>query len=241
MQNACEEGDPEGQYSPWMVVRRKRNGYKGDTPGKNLEGTSVHTQNSPPLPNPKITDRTNTFSYGPTHKLSTPRGDIQQRAASQFKYVRADRGLKFGGLFVASTSSRSECHIDGPLKFAARRIILKSEVSSKPGPECGASAQPHNTYPNLVKSKKAFARSFSSISNSSAAVIAQTNTNLLARLRPTPLSQSLSHEPVQPSNASFEILATTIKKGDPCRTSDGLGRGKSETHSRSSKNFGYLT
>ena len=60
----------------------------------------------------------------------------------------------------------------------------------------------------------------------------QTNTNLLARLRPTPLSQSLSHEPVQPSNASFEFLATTIEKGDPFGTSNGLERGKSETHSR---------
>ena len=76
MQNACEEGDPEGQYGHWMVVQRKRNSYKGATHGKNVEGTSVHTRNSPPLPNLKITDRTNTFSYGPTHKLSTPRGDI---------------------------------------------------------------------------------------------------------------------------------------------------------------------
>lgn len=24
--NVCEEGNPEGQYDPWMLVRRKRNG-----------------------------------------------------------------------------------------------------------------------------------------------------------------------------------------------------------------------
>ena len=68
---------------------------------------------------PKIMDRTNTFSYGPTHKLSTPRGDIQQKAAPQFKYGGTGRGLKFGGPSAASTSGRSECHIDGPLNFAA--------------------------------------------------------------------------------------------------------------------------
>jgi len=45
--NVCEEGDPEGQYGPWMVVHKKRNGFKGATPGKKLEGTSVHTWNSP--------------------------------------------------------------------------------------------------------------------------------------------------------------------------------------------------
>ena len=45
--NMCEEGDPKGQYGPRMVVHKKRNGFKGATPGKKMEGTSVHTRNSP--------------------------------------------------------------------------------------------------------------------------------------------------------------------------------------------------
>ena len=214
-----------------MVVQRTRNGYKGATHGKNVEGTSIHTRSSPPLPNPKITDRTNTFSYGPIHKLSTPRGVFQQKAAPQYKYGGTGRGMKIGGPSTASTLGLSECHIDGPLKFAAPGIILKSEGSKKPGPECEALAQTHDTYPNSVKRKKAFARSFAPTSNSSAAGSVQTNSKVLTRSRPTTVTQSFSLDIVQPLNSSFEFAATTSEKGDSSGTSGGVDRGQIETHS----------
>lgn len=64
--NVCKEGNLEGQYSPWMVVRRKRNGYKGATSGTRLEGTSLLTQNSPLPPSRNFSGRTSTTEYGPT-------------------------------------------------------------------------------------------------------------------------------------------------------------------------------
>lgn len=66
--NVCEEGNPEGQYGTWMVVRRKRNGYKGPTSGKSLEGTSVLTQNSPLPPSPNFSGRTSMTEYGPKNR-----------------------------------------------------------------------------------------------------------------------------------------------------------------------------
>ena len=235
-QNACEEGEPEGQYGPWMVVQRKRNGYKGATHGKNVEGTRVHTRSSPPVPNPKITDRTNTLSNGPSHKLSTPRGVFQQKAAPQFKYGGTGRGMKVGGPSVASTSGLSECHFDGPLKFAAPGISLNSAGSKKTGLECEALAQSHNIYPSSVKRKKAVARSFVPTPNSSAAGSVQTNSNELARCRPTTVIQPLSLDLVQPLNSSFEFAATTAGKGDYSGTSGGVDKGQLETHGRKGSN-----
>ena len=60
----------------------------------------------------------------------------------------------------------------------------------------------------------------------------QTNTNVLARIRSTTLTQSLSLDLVHPLNTSFEFSATTLEKGDPSDTSGGIERGQTETHSR---------
>lgn len=69
----CEEGEPKGQYDPWMVVHRKRYGRKGATLGKKLEGTSAHTYPLPP--SPEHLGRMSSNVFGPTLKKSTPHED----------------------------------------------------------------------------------------------------------------------------------------------------------------------
>lgn len=43
MHNACEETDTYGQYEPWMIVSRKRQGQKGTRSGHSTGGTSSPT------------------------------------------------------------------------------------------------------------------------------------------------------------------------------------------------------
>nr|POE51982.1 hypothetical protein CFP56_76578 [Quercus suber] len=121
-------------------VRRKRNGSKGATPGKKLEGTSVHARNSPLPPGPKISGRTSTSQPGPTHKQSMACEDIHYSSEDQCKKGEAGRGLKFEGPTTSPSSGRSEYLHDGPLKFTAACHTIRPITSSSLGPELGISA-----------------------------------------------------------------------------------------------------
>nr|POE62175.1 hypothetical protein CFP56_66658 [Quercus suber] len=176
--------------------------------------------------------RTSTYYYGPTHKQNRPRGDMQLNVENQLKQGGVGRGLKSVGPSNSSNPSCSEFHLDGPSNFAAPSIVLRPDVSSKSGPNSRPVAHSHKPFSSSVKSKKAIARSFSSLSNSSAAPSPQTNTILLSRHRPSSLTQSYSHEAVQPSSETFEFSATNNVKGDHSDSKDGVGRGKSETQPR---------
>nr|POE58474.1 hypothetical protein CFP56_29537 [Quercus suber] len=87
-------------------------------------------------------------------------------------------------------------------------IVLRPDGARKSGPEIGYSTHPYKP---------------SSLS---------IDTSLLSRHRPSSLTQSPSHEPMQPPSETFEFSATTKVKGGHSDFKCGVGKCKSETQSR---------
>ena len=64
--SVSEAEHEEGQFGPWMVVCRKKNGHKGPRPGQTKEGSGASTWNSSPHYIPKNTNGINVFVSGPS-------------------------------------------------------------------------------------------------------------------------------------------------------------------------------
>ena len=232
MPNVCEEKDPEGQYSPWMVMRRKRNDFKGATPGKKLEGTSIRSCNSPLPPGPKISGRTSTSESGPTFKQSMSCGDLHYSSKDLLKLDESGQGLKFKGPSASQTSNHNEFSHDGPMKFTTAGSPSRPGSSAKSSPEISISAHNHKPFSYLVKGKKVIARGFASLTKISATVAHLSDTSSHS----FPLSQPSPLDVVHRSNA-FEFSTSTkadldhcIGKGEFIEFKDGNFEARSNTH-----------
>nr|POE44962.1 uncharacterized protein CFP56_79677 [Quercus suber] len=224
--NVCEEGEPEGQYGPWMVVRRKRNGSKGATLGKKLEWTGVQARNTSLPPGPNFSGRMSMSEPGPTHRQSMTCEDIHCSPEAQRKKGEPSRGQKFEGPTTSIDSGRSEVLHDGPLKFAAACNTLRPATLSSLGPELGFLAQPHKRFSYLVKGKRAIARgSSSSIANAASSHLTENSLHLYSS------PQSSSHKSDQRPDETFEFSAPTKTELGLCTGSSGISGDKSETHS----------
>ena len=73
----------EGQYGPWMVVRRKKKGHKGPRLGQIKEGSGTSTWNYSFHNNPKNTDGINISVGGPSQSQNAPCGGFLHKAGVQ--------------------------------------------------------------------------------------------------------------------------------------------------------------
>ena len=142
--NVCEEKDAEGLYGPWMVVRRKRHGFKGANSGKKTEGTSTRSRTSPLPSGPKIPGRTSTSMDGPTTRQSVPRGE----------FYHSSEGPNFKGPSTSRNADLNGFSHDGPLKFTAAVDPSRPGCSAKSKTEIGSPAHYQKPFSHSVKGKK---------------------------------------------------------------------------------------
>ena len=215
--NVCEEKDAEGQYGPWMVVRRKRHGFKGANSGKKTEGTSTRSRTSPLPPGPKISGRTSTSMDGPTFRQSVPRGEL----------YHSSEGPKFKGPSTSRNADLNDFTHDGPLKFTAAGSPSRLGCPVKSKTETGSLAHYQKPFSHSVKGKKIIARGFASLAKISAAGTGAQPSEISMRSAQLPQSSPNAFEFSASTKADF-VLCT--RKGELSELNDGILVARSEGH-----------
>ena len=144
-------------------MSRKRHGQKGIRTGHSIGGTSSSTWNSPPHFDPKIPDKVNTTSGGPTPSKILRRRDKNLKDKANSNKGEMNWASKFLSPLTPQLAKHQGMVSTGPIENQMEcGSPLCVEVDQEQGTSPSPPSRKHLTYPSSVKEKKVIARGKSS-------------------------------------------------------------------------------
>ena len=145
----------------WLWARN--NTTKGNKDGHSTGGTSSSTWNSPPHFDPKIPDKVNTTSGGPTPSKILRRRDKNLKDKANSNKGEMNWASKFLSPLTPQLAKHQGMVSIGPIENQMEcGSPLCVEVDQEQGTSPSPPSRKHLTYPSSVKEKKVIARGKSS-------------------------------------------------------------------------------
>ncbi|KAF3972916.1 hypothetical protein CMV_003627 [Castanea mollissima] len=205
-----EAEQEEGQYGPWMVVRRTKNGHKSPKTGQNKEGLGTPTWTS-----------SLHYNQNNMHGFNISVGSLSRSQNEQHGIFMRKTGVQEKNGKVGQGQGEGENLLSSPSKEAFFSSAFRHHDCGKAhGPKSGSSTHLGKPFPRSVKGKKAFSRSLPSFVPTCATEHNLKGVFTHLSSSSTQLAHSTLNGSNQPADANFEFTAlpknAVIERGRFC-------------------------